>query len=175
MQIPAQVKLNPASFSLELWIKCYAPLPSATETAFDAIDRATGAPTRGFHLFVKTGTAPAIVGEIGIGTAGLLTVTVPIAAPLLEEWNYVVLVHDPGSTKLLLYVNAAAPTTTSYDPTKVKFVPNTIREQRIGAAGTEQPTAAASAIFFGQIDELALYDVALQPVDITAHYAASKP
>jgi hypothetical protein len=87
-----------------------------------------------------------------------VTVGVP-----LEQWSHLVGTFD--GTSLRLYVNGTLQASTSFDATTIRYA-NVADKLLIGT------TPGNYDAFKGQLDEVAVYGVALSAADVAAHYTA---
>ena len=169
----------PLSFSIEAWVRP-AFTGAATGTIVASIE---GRPERrGFALEVVQDAAGVLKAQVRVGDGGL-TAPTPVQAALgpstLDGWRHVVATYDGVTKQLQLYVTTGPTPTMSAAPGPVVYKPadTTNDPFRIGAGRDENqfsvggvPTPPAN-LFVGRIDEVALYDRALDAATVADHFA----
>jgi concanavalin A-like lectin/glucanase superfamily protein len=158
----------PADFTIEAWINPTTG-PGVVVASYDV------QPPRGFVLEVVQVSATVKNVQVRIGEGNQFgTVAVDLGPDTVHGgWRHVVVTHQgSGAAAVLsLYVNAAVPAQLpGVNYTSVKQ--NTSPPFRIGAGRDESaPGGTAAANFFkGRIDEVALYDKALDAQTIKTHF-----
>jgi hypothetical protein len=166
--VPFHANLNPASFSVEAWIR---PANTAQYDAIISSWQLTATVAQGFELGLE---APDVVrGRVGIGADHtVLETQAPSTAqnPVQNTWHHVAMTFDAGTGMLVLYWDGGPIAT---DP--VAYTANIGSDPlRIGAGRLPfQPANTNPANFFaGTIDEVALYGRALLAAEVTAHFQA---
>lgn len=170
----------PLSFSVEAWIRPAALGPGVEPVQeVVAFRDVVGAVYRGFELTVTRppDPKPRIQGRVGTGST-----TPPIAVEVVFElpdaliggpgndWKHVVLTYDgtAGGRSAKLYVDGDLKDTIA----PVGYAPNVNQPLRIGAGRAQaQPTPAD--FFAGAIDEVAVYNVALDANAVKTHFTLS--
>jgi hypothetical protein len=108
---------------------------------------------------------------IGDGVAGnpLQTLTTPVVpADMFKGWRHVVLTYDGTSQTLRLWVNAIGPDPTAELP-GVNYAANAAAPLGIAAGGVTAP----DFFFAGRLDEVAVYNVALDATAVVTHFGAA--
>jgi hypothetical protein len=176
VDVPWHEQVNPPlNFSIEAWV-----LPELTSNN-PAVIVGSYDPGK-FHGFVlealRDATGALIMqGRIGDGSK-FTSLKVGMGTGTANNgWRHVVMTYQSTPSELRLYVNAGPTPFTSKLPASPADPPvNYIAVQgpvgpsfRIGA-GRLSAAALARFFFRGRIDEVALYDVVLQPSQIQDHY-----
>jgi Concanavalin A-like lectin/glucanases superfamily/IPT/TIG domain len=145
--------LQPAQWTLELWEKIAAP-PSASYTSLFR------ARAYGWALSMEAGGK--VAGWVDVSNSQSYSVESPENVAD-GKWHYVVLSYD-GQT-LTLYVDGARSNSTSAPGSTYYCCDN---EDIIGA-----DTDWGYQPFYGNLSEVAVYNFALSPAQVAAHYAAA--
>lgn len=145
-----------AAFSLEAWIKV-----QAVDGAYRAICGKKQAGATGFSFWVQApdglGFGRYIVVDGGEQNQDAVTAVIP------SGWAHVVGTYD--GLVMRLYVNGALASTS----TKPNLsLPDRTNGFTIGAKGSDTPS-----YFNGDLDEIAIYDHAIGPARIAAHFGAA--
>ena len=149
VNIPMTSSMDPAAFSVEVWMN----LRASTGYRTFAARWGTG---NGWWWFGTVGTNFALY----VGPSALSIGTIPV--PM--HWDHCVLTYDDPQARL--YVNGAlAGTDTRAGIRSTGQLPITLGRQTTGT-----PYA-----WDGQLDEVAFYDYALSPQQVAAHYEAVVP
>jgi hypothetical protein len=156
-----------APFSIELWVM---PGPTADDGKyrhiFSKCDRdPANIPLVGWNL-VAQGTTPLTVWTERIADGGNLS-TAHIALAL-NVFTHIVGVYDGSS--LFFYSNGGQSAGPNPD---LRTLTKTVTSAFVGSANGG--STGNGHAFVGLIDEIAIYDKALAPDRIAAHYAAGKP
>jgi hypothetical protein len=120
---------------------------------------------------------------IGEKTSGTLSITSDITNAADGLWHYIVATFDNTTLGMDLYEDAqlvasGAPATSGL------FAPNAdytstgnapAADEGIGSTSDNDPQAPSAESFYGGIDEVAIYNYALTPAQITSHYALGGP
>lgn len=155
LEVPFVAALNASPFSIEAWARVSGG--SGTErSVLTSRDNSGGAPFRGWQLEASPGNTWQFV--VGDGTQWKV-----LAGPAVALGTTVHLVGTYDGTNAQLFVDGTVVATSP-----VALMANAQRPLRIGAGATE---GAATAEFVGVIDEVAIYDAALAPSRVAAHYA----
>lgn len=195
VEVPYEKLRNPPyDFTIEFWIKPKVPVdkPEVVYGSCELGNPGAGPASdviRGVVLDVIPGASPGMTPQIRLrlGSGGGAPAT--LTADLVDThqfggWWHVAATYQFNSRTASLYVNAAGgtpavtqPSTTAAPPTPpVTFVENKAAPIRIGAGLDESAAAAGYPVggfFTGQIDEVALYRVALAGIDIKNHFLAA--
>lgn len=151
VEVPHSAALNPeTAFSVEFWAKPYS-IPTDLFSPLSSLDTTAN---RSGYLFYMSGTA----WEFRLGNTNGYIATVSGGTPSLD-WQHVVGVFD--GTVAYMYVNGVryGPITpTGY------YTPNPTAPFRIGG-----PTGFTRA-WYGQVDEVAVYQKALSSTEVVNHY-----
>jgi hypothetical protein len=184
----------PYDFTIECWIKPKGAVdkPGVIYGSYELNPAGAGGlreVVRGVVLDVIPGVPPGMTPQIRLrlGSGGAKPAT--LTADLVDThqfggWWHVAATYQFNSRTASLYVNAAGgtpavtqPSTTAAPPTPpVTFVENQGAPIGIGAGLDENAPGAgysAGSFFTGQIDEVALYRVALAGSDIENHFLAA--
>jgi hypothetical protein len=146
-------------FSLEAWVNG----PGSQEAGGAIIAKGTGGGGEQFavdvfngtyRFFAWNGAGSAVVAGASIGPNG--------------SWQHLVAVLDQPANRMKLYVNGVESATA----TPLATLVNTTHEVSIGARKSSVP-ATYDLNFDGRIDEVAIYNRALSPGEITAHFSAA--
>lgn len=155
--------LRRQNFTIEAWVK-----RSSSSVVTNSPN--PGSPAGVFFAFGQNGYAFLIdqtTGKLGLSQVGQSQVLTPNFTITDTNWHHVaVTVSGPpftGGTQTIFYVDGVADTPTGYSP-QYSFQTNAA----IGSRGDGQ----ADNVFFGLIDELAIYDRPLSAAQIAAIYAA---
>jgi len=174
VRVPQDAALNPQSFSVELWAKAEG---NAGQYRSPLTNRGHSSPPgsglsgqRGYLFYAASNDRWLFWTGTGAGWSGQ---TGP--AVNLDEWVHLVGTFEPTSgpdaygiltgTKRF-YVNGdlVGSATASY-------LPNNATDFHIGAGGD----GGTSYDFYGDIDEVAVYDYALSPEQVAQHYVTGTP
>ncbi|MFC1782887.1 right-handed parallel beta-helix repeat-containing protein, partial [Planctomycetota bacterium] len=153
VSVPDDGSLKPAAISLEAWIK-----PDTGIGTYDSvIMKSTNSGwTDGYGLYYSGGNLIFFVNNYS---------TASVAAPItLDQWSYVVATYSVADGELRLYINDNAPVTAAYSTT----ITHTTNSLLIG-----QGTGSNGYTWKGRLDEVAIYDTALTPAQVSDHYNAS--
>lgn len=179
---PFSAALNPATFSLEAWVKPDWALETQPNyhVVVAAFERAPGNTHRGFIL--QAGPDPAIEDapsgptfwqvRVGTGGAAIETVLGTQFDPGTKPRTHLVVTCD-GST-LELWVDGGVEAGTQLLPTNSRtlaaaFAPNQGRPLFIGAGRTEVDAQSPRFPFVGWIQDVSLYSTVLTPEQIARH------
>ena len=143
-----------APFSLEAWMNT-----ELVDGEYRALCGKKQSSTTGYSLWVNQNEGLGF-GRYTGGDAGLQDA---IIAAVPSGWTYVVATYD--GTVMKLYINATI-AATSTEPNL--SIPDRTNGFAIGAKGSDSPS-----YFKGDLDEIAVYDHALDPARIAAHLAAA--
>lgn len=176
VDVPFAANINPEKFTVEAIVN-----PSAVGTGtndfhavvFSRSDDASGN-VFGYVLFL---TANEFRAHIGTGTPTFANVTVPAGVVANGGPYYVVMTYD--GTTLTLYVNAIDPvdpanpgeTLEQQASAAITYAPNTSGDTIIGAA-IDLPATDQRYFFPGVIQDVAIYDQALDFSTVQAHFFA---
>lgn len=147
-------------FSVEAWVFANSP-----KREHDFFSTRRGYLVRDFSFHIKLSTRGGIRGVrlgVGDGTKWFTSATIPFAWTS-GAWYDVVAVAD--TTGVTAYVDGVAIGTLPYDGTPLLY--NSAHPVSIGQVGYGREW------FDGQIDEVSVYEYALSPAQITAHYIAA--
>jgi hypothetical protein len=158
LEIPHGAELDPEQFTLELWAFVPADYWSATQAFPWLVCKNRHEQAEGNYGLVILNGRPEARMNIGGGRENAFSVTAPPQRPLkTEAWNHLAISYD--GDLLRLYVNGVS-----------------AGEQQIGrrrvpggdalAFGRRQDNSGDGYHFRGVIDEIRLYDRALQPAEI---------
>lgn len=184
--------LPPMSFSLEAWVSLAPPPPGSgtgrLDVVFDSHEITGEGAVRGFSLIVlREPGPPTIRGLVGTGVTGTtldeLTDEVSIELPadvLGGTWAHVVLTHESAGDAgtLTLYLNYLDPASGSpkrdfRTSNKVSYKRDQAQAQPLRIGAGQGPAGEPANFFSGRIDEVALYNVAVPPAAIGAHFDMS--
>jgi hypothetical protein len=157
-QVPYGAALNPPAFTLEAWAVARSG-PGTIRSVICSRDNVTTARFRGYGLYASDSNRWEL--RIGDGTAFQAIVGPPV---VLNDVVHLVATFDGSIARL--YVNGALSATSG----PIAFVANTARPLRIGAGATE---TTARSFFRGDVDEVAVYNAALDTTTIAARHAAA--
>jgi hypothetical protein len=143
------------AFSLEAWIQ-----PSFQGTFHEIGSRWQQPPDRAGFTWWQDGAGFGFERDASAMQAQLVAYD---GAFVENQWAYVVATYD--GTTMAIYVNGKQEATT----TSAIATPEVSLTTLIGAANGD----AGNATFLGNIDEYAIYDHALTPERVSAHYAAA--
>jgi hypothetical protein len=195
VQVPFKAKWNPASFTLEAWVR--VDWQSGDTQAWRAVldGRAQTPVFQGFSIIAtldedKSGYHwSVILGNGGTGSAGFSTLTDDVG-PQITLLNPTPLPETPPSTPVYLAAtyDATSKTLTLFVDGKLRksmtsptslYQPNTSSPLYIGAGapyaplrqvGGGSPTDGPLFPFVGAIQDVAIYNVALSATDIQSHF-----
>jgi hypothetical protein len=161
--VPADPRLEPtAQLTVELWLRQRVFNPDFTPPlAYGGTPDPNSWPAYGVVLFQK---ALGLYLETASGQAGgsdFLTTT----HPNLSQIYHFVETYD-GST-VRMYIDGALESQKPFSGPIVGFQPGGLG---IGSLASSSPSV--DTVFAGDLDEVAVYDVALSPARISAHYLA---
>jgi len=161
--IPFQPGLNPTSnqpFTIEFWGR-----PTASDNDDSPVsNRVATAPNRSGWAFFQRAAASGWDFKMYNGNGSTVGVDLVGGTANLNEWSHVVVTWDGAAG--LLYVNGALADNTNAPTLNGVYNANTSTANFIVAS-----TDTASP-FTGSVDEVALYNKALSPADVLAHYTA---
>ena len=150
--VPYTSTLNSNTFSAEAWV-----YPKASGTTMSPL--ASQNATNGFAITATSGN----LWQATIGNGTSTTSVTSSATVSTSGWTHLVTTYD--GTNLKLYVNASpTPTAATYSP---------VSSPTPLVIGAGYGTAIQSS-FKGYIDEVAIYNYALSPTQVTAHYNSGK-
>jgi hypothetical protein len=158
VDVPWSDLLNPPIFTAEVW----ARVTGGADTYRSPLTSRADVPQRGYIFYA----APANNWQFWTGrgdSSGWDTIAGP--AVEIDEWAHLVGTYD-GTTKRF-YVNGVEVGSSS-----TIFGINDSSVLRIGGGASEGP---GSFFFEGDVDELAIYDKVLTPVQIVLHFLAGAP
>jgi predicted small secreted protein len=175
VEVPADARLNTPSFSVEAWIRpsALAAGPQAVQHVVASHD-VVNSLDLGYELTVirQPDPKPRIQGRVCTGVATPdQAVEVVFELPDAQiggpgnDWKHVVLTYDGVSRTATLYVDAVV----RQSKANVGYTPNSGQPFRIGAGRTQQQPAPAQ-FFAGAIDEVAIYNSALNPGEVQDHF-----
>ena len=153
VDIPYSSTLNPAKFTLVAW----AMVKGGQGTYRSVITSRTSPPPKGYIIYA--GSDNYWQFWVGAGSSWVKLYGPPVE---LNKWVFLVATYDGANMRF--YVN-----TTLYGPTSATYIPNDIYPTRIGAGATE---TAGMYWFNGLIDEVRIYNRALNEEEIKAEYEA---
>jgi hypothetical protein len=183
VEVPWNMEFVPqASFTVEAWVRVdwTADDPHAWRFLVDMRDFNPG---RGFGIFAKADDNQpgmyrwaGMIGNGGTGGAGFTTAASQVPITLgTAETVYLALTYDAASQTLRLYMNGQQQVMAS----SVAYAPNTAQPLWIGAGApfvARRPTQPADEPgsplfpFKGAIQDVAIYNAALEPDVILLHY-----
>jgi hypothetical protein len=140
------------NYTLEAWVRAAAPAGWQTILRWHAF---------GWHLYIDENGKPTTNVYTSNATASVRTVTGP-SSITDNEWHYLVASKGDGG-RLRLYVDGSEVASTPIDPTTYYCCDYTVG---IGADATDPNWAP----FYGDIDEVAVYDHALTTAQIASHF-----
>jgi hypothetical protein len=144
------------NLTLAAWIR-----PTNTSGDRTIIAKSDGASNRSYHLYIET-PGPILKGKVSSGGSGTVQ---PYGATTLalDTWHHVALVYD--GSELRIYLNGSVDENGSNNPLEFSGgIFNGNAPFAIGSRGN------VDQYFDGQIDEVAVFDRALSPAEITAIY-----
>lgn len=151
-------------FSVEMWVNATSINSNPRHTLSKADRDDTDTPTDGWNVCVANDPASVIwIERIAEGGSVIRSEEMSIVQGSVF---YFVGVYDGAN--LIPYVNAVAGTTTSSTGTIVTNSTNAFMGSANGGVDEQHG-------FVGVLDEVAIYDKALTPAQITAHFNAGKP
>jgi len=178
----------PTAFSIEAWVRPSTPLAQGQHVVVSSFEG--GNTSRGFVLAIVKPAAGNMVARarVGDGTNTPVQFDVDLGAPTTGGWWHVVVTYrrtGAGAaldSKLRVYLNGALPPggelPTAANPKQVDYQalqPTSTTPLVIGAQVTGSPPQPNNA-FFGDVDEVALYNVELNVTQIKNHFdTAFKP
>jgi hypothetical protein len=178
VEVPWHEQVNPGlNFSVEAWVR---PEPN-TNSSNTIVGSYNPQSFQGFALELIRGTGGVITlrGRIGVGDK-FIPLDVGFGDGTVNDgWRHVVMTYESVGTKLKLWVNAGTTQFTSELPppaTPFTYIPvqgPTGPSFRIGAGRLTPANTPARLVFRGRIDEVALYDRALDKTAIDNHYAVA--
>ena len=151
VQVPNDPEMNFDAFTVSLWAKVDGGTGHRA-----AISNRDDAPQRGFIIYAMPGNTWSL--WTGTGSAWNQMGSEPV---VVGEWIHLVGSIDANGVKKL-YVNGILA-----NEAEVAYVKNTGQGPLIGAGQNEDP---ANFYFNGQIDDVQLYNYAIDPVDIALLY-----
>jgi hypothetical protein len=178
ISVPHKAAFNPpTSFTVEAWVRVDwnetdpVKFPPAFRVVVDSRD-VSGNSTMGFALFATPDNHWAVA--IGSGAAGLTILTgekvsLPVGNPAMNVTSYVAATYDGASKTLTLFVDGIR---SSPAMSPVDYVANTTAPLFIGTGSPWEPLrpqppnvpvdqTAPLAPFFGEMQDVAVYNVAL--------------
>jgi concanavalin A-like lectin/glucanase superfamily protein len=169
VKVPFHSELNPSSaFSLEAWVRpgWTGPDPQATRVVIASLDT-TGGGNQGFALYAIYKPDKDIYiwqGFVGAGANPPVTIDGPELQ--FDEANqgtthHLVLTFEAGALNLFVNGKASSPQMAGYQP-------STSSDLLIGCGAPQLPEPRFPWV--GNIQCVAVYDFALQPIDVTAHF-----
>jgi hypothetical protein len=164
MTVPDTGVFNFASarvFTLEAWVKG----GSAQEAGAAIIAKGTGGGGEQFAIDVFNGTYRFFAWDGGVPNNAFVA---GASVGPDDTWQHLVAVLDQPAGRMKLYVNGVERASVTPRATLV----NTTHEVSIGARKTSASTGY-DLNFDGRIDEVAIYNRALTPAEITAHFEAA--
>jgi hypothetical protein len=158
IDVPFNAGLNTAAYTFECWAKLIGGAGNHRSPISSRDDTPAGTP----HGFIFYAT-PADVWEFWTGQGDSWhTQTGPSVA--YDTWTHLVGTFD--GTNKLFYVNGELVAAAARATPALSFL-NTARPLRIGGGATE---GAGNYFFNGDIDEVAVFNAALSPDRVYAHY-----
>ena len=193
VQVAHSAAINPPlDFSVEAWIRPDgAPATRQVVVGSYRPNPATGKVERGFVVEVLPGTPTKLRGRVAYkaDSAAAPVSEAEVVTDLVDDfhgWFHVVLAYRGSDRRLSLYVNTPAASTLQprtsitlggpapmFVPNRVLVASDVVTNLRIGAGIAEpfSPANIAGAAFFaGRIDQVALYEQALDPFDVRLHF-----
>jgi hypothetical protein len=144
-------------FALELWVK-----PSAPNANGGLLGKFASSGPDGYDFSLSSGTPAFVVFKSGPSTPAVqLGASSDVSLPVAFTHLVVSIAYKLGKGNATLYVNGAPSGTGGYD--SQGDLPDTAAHLQMGT------------YFGGTLDEVAIYDKALSPERILAHYNAGKP
>ena len=160
IDVPLDVSMNPASFTLTAWAR-----PTVT-SGFQSVvtNRQDPVENRGFILYSNnSGNWSFWTGD---GGSGWDTLDGP--AVNVDTWQHLTISYDAATDTKRLYVNGVLEAS---DTGGNQYLPNQIRDLHIGGGGD----LGDEFRFAGQIDDVALFDAALDLTAIQTYMANGVP
>lgn len=156
VDIPNSSDLNPnGAFSVEFWALASAQYPTLL-SPLNSLDTTAG--RQGYLFYAGADGTHGTVWEFRVGDAGGYKATIYGPTVTAGAWAHLVGVYDGFA--ITLYVNGVATA-----PVNVpSFSPNLTQPTRIGA------TTIPNRSWDGNVQEVAVYNGALTPDQVTAHY-----
>jgi hypothetical protein len=157
-QVPYQSALNPAPpYSIEAWAKVTG---GAGKFRTVVMSRDIG-PMRGYMLLAGSDDR----WQAWVGAGGTAWKKVIGPSLTLNAWTHLVVTVAPvsGGYQVTLYVNGAQAAQSTFTTVRA----NTVRPLRLGAGATE---GNPIQYFPGTLDEVGVYNTALSPDRVSAHY-----
>ncbi len=145
-------------FTLEAWVKC----SPAQESGGAVIAKGPGGGGEQFAIDIVSGTYRFFSWDT------VTAVAVNSSLPPNNTWQHVVAVLDGPANAMRIYVNGVQTGSGAPRPAMV----NNTHEISIGAR-KNSGSSAYDLNLAGAVDEVAVYDRALTPAEITAHYNAA--
>lgn len=186
MDVPYDMLRNPPmALSFEAWIKPEPVNPGNRAAAVGGLFEVDNASSlvKGFALTVSYPSLE-ILAEVGLtklAPANVLPPGYPVRLTLGNDgaWKYVVMTVSTTATSIevKLYLNGSVSQGVIIDRTKFEYSRNfTNTPFRVGAGWAPQAAGPVPYYFFnGRIDEVALYNRALDAAAVLRHYQASLP
>jgi hypothetical protein len=171
--------LNPPDdFTIEAWIKPNLTPPNQVQpnTVVAVVDSYEPKPEHGFVLEVRSDNVAALTARVRVGNGSKFRPLETQLGAALNGWYHLVATYNRAADTLKLYVNAGLkaqlPNTTDTKPVAYLATDPNAGPLRIGAGQVEAgATQGFPAAFFpGVIDEVALYNVALDAQSIGTHF-----
>lgn len=161
------------SYSLEAWVKPNLNDPftggiaihAATDPAFNL---------RGYGLRFNSLTSEAVSERNTLGGKLTVSCTLPATSPSDPPYVHLVATYDASTSNMLIYLNGT-PYGPVVDPKGIGELPTTFSWGGWAAGASDAAVIYTPLWYYGNLDELAIYDTALLPDRIMAHYNAGKP
>lgn len=157
VDVPYAPDLNPAQFTIECWARATGGA-GTWRSPLTSRDGSLNAPLSGYLFYAGANDH----WQFWIGTGGSAWQILPGPSVVLGQWTFLVGTYD--GTNQSFYVDGQMVGTVP-----VSFRPNVQRPLRMGAGATE---GTSDFHFIGGLDEVVLYDHALDPARVQQHYAA---
>jgi hypothetical protein len=181
IEVPFSTALNPAqTFSVELWARGDVFGAGTDRVLFSSRTSFSGW-YFGYQLWAGDGNNWEFT--IGEKTSGTLSIASDVTNAADGLWHHVVATFDNTIPEMNLYVDAqlaatGAPATSGLwapdaDYTSTGNAP--AADEAIGATAANDPQGASSDQYYGGIDEVAIYNYALSPAQVAAHYDIGGP
>jgi hypothetical protein len=144
------------AFSLEGWVSISAPPDNVYRHLYSKDDEANPAGRQEYGIYLEVNDGLAFERFVNSGSRTVVSPT-----PMLNTWTYFVGTYD--GTQLTLYVNGMNVGAKGDTRTQLSIGnPEYMGCKSFSYSGVE-----------GALDEFAIYDFALSPLQIATHYAAS--
>jgi hypothetical protein len=181
IQIPFSTDLNPPeTFSVEFWARGDTNGANSDRMLFSSRTYFSGW-NYGYQILANANNTWQFA--IGEKTSGTLSITSDVTNAADGLWHYVVATFNNNTVDMSLYVDGQLVATGS-PATSGLFAPNAdytstgnapAADQAIGSTSDNDPQGALLDPYYGGIDEVAIYNYALSPAQITSHFTVGGP